>query len=139
MANRPWGPHGAEAPPLTTTPNPTAADPTPAFGQADEATAPIQGGGSGAGLIAVNIVISFFMLIMLWMPMACLYPLTSAAGAAAEFLSRPIFASAAIAQFFFDPAEFRHLVSGDRRSASSALERRACPAILASTAQAGSV
>jgi len=62
----------------------------PVFNQADEAAVPIQSGDAFGG-IAVNIVISFFMLIMLWMPAACLYPLTSLAGVAAGFLSRSIF------------------------------------------------
>jgi hypothetical protein len=92
LANLPWGPHGAEAPPHTVKPNPTAADAVPAFNQPDEAAAPTQGGGV-LGTIGANIVTSFFMLIMLWMPMVCLYPLTSAAGASAGFLSRPIFAA----------------------------------------------
>jgi hypothetical protein len=92
MANLPWGPHSAEAPPHTVRPNPTAADPVPAFNQPEEAAAPVQGGGP-LGTIAANIMISFFMLIMLWMPMTCLYPLTGAAGAAAGFMSRPLFSA----------------------------------------------
>jgi hypothetical protein len=92
MANLPWGPHGAEAPPHTIKPNPTAADPVPAFNSADEAAVPIQGGGALGGVV-VNVVISLLMLLMFWMPAACLYPLTTVAGAAAGFLSRPIFAA----------------------------------------------
>ena len=83
MANLPRGPHGAEAPPHTARPSTTAADPVPVFNQPDEAAVPIQGGDSLGGIV-VNIVISFFMLIMLWMPAACLYPLTSAADVAAN-------------------------------------------------------
>ena len=57
--------------------------PVPAFNQSDEAAAPVQGGGA-FGAIGANIAFSLLMLIMLWMPMACLCPLTSTAGVVAE-------------------------------------------------------
>ena len=90
MTNRPWGPHGEDTEPNTVKPGPTGRDPVLEPKQSEEAPLPAGGGDPFSGIV-INIVIGFFMLIMFWMPMVCLYPLTSAAGAAAGFLSRPIF------------------------------------------------
>jgi hypothetical protein len=91
--NLPWGPHGAEAPPHTVTPNPTAPSAVPTFEQPAEVVMPTLGGGADTfGKIVSNILVSVVMMVILWMPAACLYPLTAAAGIAAGFMTRSILA-----------------------------------------------
>jgi hypothetical protein len=87
--NLPWGPHGAEAPPNTVTPNPTAASPAPAFEQPESVAMPT-GGGDPFGSAVISIVLSVVMILILWIPAVCLYPLTAAAGIATTIVTRSI-------------------------------------------------
>lgn len=95
MTDRPWGPHGPEVPPHTVLPNPTAPSPPQQILGSGEAPEPIPAGGGGGGLqldsLLANITFSLLLLVLLWMPMLCLYPLTGLAGIAAGFGTFPLF------------------------------------------------
>jgi hypothetical protein len=82
VSERPWGPHGAEVPDNSVRPNPTAPSPVQQFGGGQEVAAPVAGGGGGLGGVLAQIVFSLVLLMLLWIPMACLYPVTALAGIA---------------------------------------------------------
>lgn len=89
--NQPWGPHGPVVPPHTVTPNPTAPTPVPAFEQpAEVAMSTLAGEADGFGKIVSNILVSVVMMVILWMPAACLYPLTAGSGVAAAVVTMQI-------------------------------------------------
>lgn len=95
MTNAPWGPHGPQVPPNTVTPNPTApTPPQPMEGSGAGWTPPLEGGGGGGGGglgdVLANIVISLILVALLWIPLACLYPLTALAGAAIGLAAYPV-------------------------------------------------
>jgi hypothetical protein len=93
VTNFPWGPHGPEVPPNTVRPNPTVPSPPQQFPGADEAAAPISaGGGGGLGGVLANIIFSLVLVAVLWIPMACIYPLTALAGIVAGLGTVPLFA-----------------------------------------------
>lgn len=86
MTNMPWGPHGQEAPPNTVRPNPTPSGVPQQIGGGGEYGAPMAvGGGGPGGTFLANVVMSLIMVVLLWIPMACLYPLTAAAALVAGF------------------------------------------------------
>jgi hypothetical protein len=93
MTNMPWGPHGPEVPPHTVLPNPTAPSPPQQILGSGEAPEPIAaaGGGGALGTILANIMLSLVLLMLLWIPMVCLYPLTAVAGMVAGFGTFPLF------------------------------------------------
>jgi hypothetical protein len=86
MTNMPWGPHGQQAPAHSVTPNPTPSSVPQQIGGGGDYAVPMAagGGGAGGGFLA-NVVFSLFMVALLWIPMACLYPLTAAAALIAGF------------------------------------------------------
>ena len=90
MKNLPWGAHGAEAPPHTVKPNPTAPSQVPAFEQPADVAMPTQAGGA-FGTIIISIVLSLVMIAILWIPALCLYPITATAGFAAAMITTSIF------------------------------------------------
>lgn len=98
MDTQPWGPHGPTVPAHTTTPNPTAASPAPAFEQPDYYSAQTSAaaaagalGGDPISMIVINFILSFFMMAMLWEVFICLYPVTSLAAVLAAYFTIPIF------------------------------------------------
>jgi len=94
MGTYPWGPHGPNVPAHTTTPNPTAACPAPAFEQPDYSAGPISTGGGGGDPISYivrNFIFSWFFMACVWQFFLCLYPVTSLAAIATGFLTVPIF------------------------------------------------
>jgi len=80
MSERPWGPHGPEVPDHSVLVNPTASSPGQQLGGSQEFAAPTASGGGGLGGLLAQIVFSLVLLALLWIPMACLYPLTALAG-----------------------------------------------------------
>ena len=84
MTNMPWGPHGQKAPPNTVRQNPTPSDVPQQLGGGGEYAGPIDRGGDRSPFLA-NVVLSLIMVALLWIPMACLYPLTAAAALLAGF------------------------------------------------------
>ena len=85
MTNQPWGPHGQEAPPNTVRQNPTAPGSPQQIQGADWTAAPSSAGSGGSGGFLVMILFSLFLVVLLWIPMVCLYPLTALAGGLAGF------------------------------------------------------
>ncbi|MEP6574415.1 MAG: hypothetical protein ABJD11_17070 [Gemmatimonadota bacterium] len=61
-------------------PNPTAPTSSPQLQGADEAGAPISAGGGGGGGFLAMVIISLVLVTLVWIPMACIYPLTAFAG-----------------------------------------------------------
>jgi hypothetical protein len=92
MSTQPWGPHGPTVPDHTVTPNPTPSSPHQMLGGADysPASAALAGGNPGAGGLFAQIIFSLILFAMLWIPMACLYPLTALAAMVAGFGSYAI-------------------------------------------------
>lgn len=86
MTNMPWGPHGQEAPPHTVRQNPTPSGAPMQLGGGDAGSAPMAlGNDAGAGGFLANIIFSLVLFALLWIPMACLYPLTAVAALIAGF------------------------------------------------------
>ena len=77
MTNQPWGPHGPEAPPNTVRPNPTAPGSPHQLLGAGDAPLPVAPGG-GSGFFAA-VIVSLVMVVLVFIPMVCLYPLTALA------------------------------------------------------------
>jgi hypothetical protein len=113
MGSYPYGPHGPQCSPHDVMPNPTAPSaPVPDFGGSDYPTAPSYsggatpqfggsgstagtytgGGGAGGGFI-VKFVVSLIMVVLLWIPIVCLYPLTFLSGIAAGFFTASVLAA----------------------------------------------
>ena len=92
MSTQPWGPHGPTVPDHTTTPNPTPSSPYQNIGGADfsQASAGMASGNPAAGGIGAQIVLSLILFVLLWIPMACLYPLTSVSAIVAGLASYAI-------------------------------------------------
>ncbi len=92
MSTQPWGPHGPTVPDHTTTPNPTPSSPYQNIGGADFSQAPagMAGSSGGSGGPLAQIVFSLILFVLLWIPMACLYPLTSVSAIVAGLASYAI-------------------------------------------------
>jgi len=100
----PFGPHGPAGSPVDVTPNPTPAGESMNIGGGDSGFSPGFGGGSyaaGAGpaynaggpnpmLTIVGAIFTFFALLVVTIPLACLYPLTAAAALSAAIFMRPL-------------------------------------------------
>lgn len=80
MSERPWGPHGPEVPDHSVRPNPTEPGPARPLGGGQDFAASAAAGGGGLGGILAQIFFSVVLLALLWIPIACLYPLTALAG-----------------------------------------------------------
>lgn len=83
MGTQPWGPHGPTVPAHTTTPNPTAASPAPAFEHADYSAPPMPSGDGVVGGFLANIIMSAVVVLLVWEAFVCLYPMSVIAAIAA--------------------------------------------------------
>lgn len=94
MGSYPFGPHGPQTRPYDPVPNPTPSTPPMQIGGGAWSPAQSYGGGSvaapggdGRGFFA-DIIFSFVLVVvLLWMPFACLYPLTVLSGLLSGFFA----------------------------------------------------
>lgn len=103
MGSFPYGPHGPQTSPYDVRPNPTPAGTfqniggggaaaSTAYGGGGGAMAYGGGGGGGFGLLIGNVIFSFFMMAVVWMPTIGLYPVSIGAALFAGFGSASMLA-----------------------------------------------